>query len=116
MSEQRGTSLHRTYHLNERNLASRRVFIGLDEERQKTLAALAPWAARAAEPIADELARHHFEFPATRHFFETYVARKGIELSDLQAGWAAAQASHFAQIFEHAGQPGAFGVAYFEQL
>jgi hypothetical protein len=116
MSEQGGTSLHRTYHVNERNLAARRAFIGLDASRQRTLARQAAWARQAAKPIADELTQHHFAFPATRRFFAGYVERKGIALADLQAGWAAAQAAHFEQIFCHAGEADAFGVAYFEQL
>jgi methyl-accepting chemotaxis protein len=116
MSEHGQAPLHQTYHVNERNLAARRAYIGLDAKRQKTLAKRAAWAKRAAKPIAEELTRHHFEFPQTRRYLSGYVARKGIALDDLKAGWAVAQATHFEQIFSHAAEPGAFGVAYFEQL
>jgi methyl-accepting chemotaxis protein len=116
MSEHGRATLHQTYHVNERNLAARRAFIGLDAKRLRTLAKRARWARRAAKPIAEELTRHHFDFPETRRYLSDYVARKGIALADLEAGWAVAQATHFEQIFSHAGEPDAFGVAYFEQL
>jgi methyl-accepting chemotaxis protein len=110
-------ALHLLYRINEQNLLLRREFIGLGEQERRTLARLRRWAAGAAEPIAAELTSHHFEFPATHEFFADYVAVKGIELDALRAGWQAAQAAHFRQIFEHAAEPGvAFGVAYFDQL
>ncbi|HVW88413.1 MAG TPA: globin-coupled sensor protein [Gaiellaceae bacterium] len=110
------TPLHSTYHVNERNLAARRAFVGLDADACAVLARLSRWADGAGDAIAEELTEHHFEFPRTRQFFEEYVAAKGIALSDLQAGWAAAQAAHFKQIFAHAREPEAFGIAYFDQL
>jgi methyl-accepting chemotaxis protein len=102
--------------VNERNLAERRAFIGLGDSERKTLARLSPWADRAAEAIAGELTDHHFQFAPTRRFFDAYAAGKGSEVADLQAGWAAAQTAHFKQIFSHAAEPDAFGVAYFDQL
>src|SRR3954451_19385085 len=110
------TPLHVLYGVNERNIALRREFIGLEARDLRTLVRLRRWAHRAAAPIAAELTAHHFEFPTTRAFFEAYVAEKGIMLDDLRKGWEGAQATHFAQIFDHAGEPGAFGVGYFDQL
>ncbi|HEY7421839.1 MAG TPA: globin-coupled sensor protein [Gaiellaceae bacterium] len=111
MSKQ--ADLHLLYRINERNVAARRSFVGLDDRDRRTLTRLRRWAHKAAAPIATELTDHHFEFPATRAFFEAYVADKPISVADLQQG---AQAAHFAQIFDHAGEPHAFGVPYFEQL
>jgi methyl-accepting chemotaxis protein len=108
--------LHLLYRINERNVAARRAFVGLDDRDRRTLTRLRRWAHKAAAPIATELTDHHFEFPATRAFFEAYVADKPISVADLQQGWQNAQAAHFAQIFDHAGEPHAFGVPYFEQL
>jgi methyl-accepting chemotaxis protein len=109
-------ALHELYRVNEDNLALRRGFIRLGERENATLARLARWADGAADAIAADLTRHHFEYPATRAFLTGYVDGKGMPLDALRDGWQAAQAAHFRQIFEQGRASKPFGTAYFEQL
>jgi methyl-accepting chemotaxis protein len=112
----RAQTLHELYRINEQNVSARHAFVGFGARDRRALVRLRRWARKAAGPIAAELTAHHFEFPATRAFFDAYVADKPITVGDLREGWQAAQAKHFAQIFDHAAEPGAFGVPYFDQL
>jgi methyl-accepting chemotaxis protein len=109
-------NLAATYRVNETNLRLRREYIGFGPDDVRVLAKLRPWAEKNADAIGAELTAHTFEFPATRAFLADYVAKKGITLEDLQAGWGAAQASHFRQIFQVAAETGDFGLSYFGPL
>jgi methyl-accepting chemotaxis protein len=104
------------YGVTEENLAIRRAFIGLDRDTIAVLASLRSWGDAVADDIAKELTDHHFGFPATAEFFHDYVRERGIQLSALRAGWQAAQAGHFKQIFQEAQSSRPFSVDYFEGL
>jgi methyl-accepting chemotaxis protein len=116
MSSNGVDQLRTLYRINEANVAARRDFIGLGDRDRSTLNGLRRWADGAADAIAEELTAHHFTFPATKAFFDAYVADKPITVDDLYQGWKAAQSKHFRDIFEHAGEAGSFGLGYFEQL
>jgi methyl-accepting chemotaxis protein len=111
-----GAPLHVLYRVNEQNLALRRGFVRLGERECATLARLQPWADGAADAIAADLTRHHFEYPATRAYLSDYVAGKGIPLDALREGWHTAQATHFRQIFAQGRAAKPFGTGYFEGL
>jgi methyl-accepting chemotaxis protein len=109
-------SLAALYHITPDNLALRRRFIGLDADVIALLDSLRPWAEEVADGIAAQLTEHAFAFPATKEFFDAYVASKGLSLAALRKGWHTAQVSHWHAIFAEPGSARPFGTEYFEAL
>jgi methyl-accepting chemotaxis protein len=106
-------SIARRYGMDDNNLALRRQFIRLDEQDRALLEEMAPWAQEVASDIAREFCDWQFAFPATRQFFETMSAEKGMPLQGLRAHLETAQAAYITELF--AGASINWDIRYFEK-
>lgn len=108
---QHGAALARRFGIDDRNLASRRLFLRLDDQDAAQLTDTLPWLRSIAAPLIKEFYDWQFEFPPTRNFFEGIARQRGIPLSALRDRLEGAQVQYLIEIFE--GAASRWNVEYF---
>ncbi len=99
--------------VNERNLRTRRDFIGLGDNDRAVLTPLVPWIESVSGDIARRFYDHQFGFDATAQFFSNYAQKKGVTVAQLRTGLEKAQAGYIEGVFR--GARSGWDVGYFEQ-
>ncbi len=103
----------RRFGMDDASVASRREFIRLDEADRALLAEMAGWAQSVAADIAREFYDWQFQFPATRQFFDSMSAERGMPLAALRKHLEMAQTGYIVEVF--AGAQVNWDIRYFEK-
>ncbi len=100
------------YRITPDTLNLRLEFIEVGAEERQQMLILIPWIEKHSDLIAQQFYDHQFSFGATRCFFDSMAAKKGIPLNQLRSALEKAQSGYLKEIFQ--GARSNWGAEYFE--